>query len=238
MEINEIENKIINDDCLNILKQLPDKCIDLVLTDPPYIMDNHGGQLKADKYFSRKLTTKKHIDFICDDFDFENVTKEFLRILKKINIFIFCSNSQISRTMLFFEKLGYSVTCLVWDKPNPIPLCNGKYVSNLEFIIHIKEKGSYWNNDLSVKEKLKSFRYTAPINRIHPTEKPIELIQHLLKIGSQENDLVLDCFSGSGTTAIACSELKRRFICIEKDKQYWQKSVERLENYNRQLRLF
>jgi site-specific DNA-methyltransferase (adenine-specific) len=64
------------------------------------------------------------------------------------------------------------------------------------------------------------------------------MFEYLINVSSNENDLVLDCFSGSGTTAIACSELKRRFICIEKDKEYFQKSVERLENFNRQLRLF
>ena len=238
IDVKSIENTIINDDCMNILKQLPDKCVDLVLTDPPYIMNNHGGQVKADAAFARKLTTKKHIDFICDDFDYVFVFNEFIRVLKKVNIFVFCSNSQLSRTMDFFEKLGYSVTCLVWDKPNPIPLCNGKYVSNLEFIIHIKEKGAFFNNSLSSLEKLKSFKYPAPTDRIHPTEKPTKLMSHLLKIGSQENDLILDCFSGSGTTAIACHRLKRRFICIEKDKEYWEASVKRLEEEQRQGTLF
>lgn len=230
-------NKIYNDDCLNILKQLPDKCIDLVLTDPPYIMDNHGGKVNTGS-FKRALTNEKHIDFICQDFDFISIFNEFIRICKKVNIFIFCSNAQISRTMSFFEEKGYSVTCLVWDKPNPIPLCNGKYVSNLEFIIHIKEKGAYFNNDLSVREKLKSFNYNIPTNRIHPTQKPIELINHLLRIGSKENNLVLDCFSGSGTTAISAYNLNRRFICIEKYYDYWKASCERLEEHQSQLRLF
>lgn len=111
-------------------------------------------------------------------------------------------------------------------------------MSNLEFIIHIKEKGSYFNNDLSVKEKLKSFKYNTPTERIHPTQKPIELVSHLLRLGSKENDLILDCFSGSGTTAIACHKLNRNFICIEKDVDYYNASVERLENTKAQLKLF
>jgi len=60
----------------------------------------------------------------------------------------------------------------------------------------------------------------------------------LIENSSKENELVLDCFSGSGTTAVACSELKRRFVCIEKDKQYYEISCRRLEEYNRQLKLF
>lgn len=237
LNINDYIGKIVCADCMDILKELPDKCIDLVLTDPPYIMNNHGGIVHTGS-FKRKLTNEKHIDFICQDFDYLSVFKEFIRICKKLNIFIFCSNAQLSRTMRFFEDLGYSVTCLVWDKPNPIPLCNGKYVSNLEFIVHIKEKGAYWNNDLTVKEKSKSFRYNMPNNRIHPTQKPISLITHLLKIASNENDLILDCFSGSGTTAVACHNLKRRFICIERDIDYYKASVERLKNAQSQLKLF
>ena len=72
----------------------------------------------------------------------------------------------------------------------------------------------------------------------HPTIKPIGIFQTLINNSSKENDLVLDCFSGSGTTAIACHNLKRRFICIEKDKDYYEASVKRLEDAQKQLTLF
>ena len=74
--------------------------------------------------------------------------------------------------------------------------------------------------------------------RIHPTQKPVDLFGQILRDYSKENDLVLDCFSGSGTTAIACHRLKRRFICIEKDKDYYEASVKRLEEEKKQLTLF
>ena len=236
IEIESITNTIINDDCMNILKQLPDKCIDLVLTDPPYIIDMNGGKGKA--FGDRKLIKDKHIDFIAHDFDWENVFNEFIRVCKKVNLCIFCSNAQISRTMKFFEDKGYKVTLCVWDKPNPIPLCNMKLVNNLEFIVWVKEDKTPFNNELEVQDKLRSFKYPAPQERIHPTEKPIKLIRHLVNLFSNKNDLVLDCFSGSGTTAVACHNLKRRFICIEKDYDYWKASVERLENAKAQLKLF
>lgn len=72
----------------------------------------------------------------------------------------------------------------------------------------------------------------------HPTQKPVALLEYLIKTYSNEGDLILDNCSGSGTTAIACHNLKRRFICIEKDKDYWKASVERLENAQAQLKLF
>ena len=75
-------------------------------------------------------------------------------------------------------------------------------------------------------------------SRFHPTQKPIMLIEKQLALYSNPNDLILDCFSGSGTTAIACHNLNRRFICIEKDYDYWKASSERLENAKSQLNLF
>lgn len=237
MNFEDLINKIHHADCLDFMEQLPDKSIDLVLTDPPYIMDNHGGIVNGGA-FSRKLTKEKHIDFMCNDFNFESIANELIRISKKVNFYIFCSNAQISRTMRFFEDKSYSVTLLVWDKPNPIPLSNGKYVSNLEFIVCIKEKGAYFNNSLPMQNKLKSFKTVTPAIRNHPSEKPIRLISDLLNLKSKENDIVLDCFSGSGTTAIACHNLNRRFICIEKDKDYYEVSVNRLIEHQKQLMLF
>lgn len=74
--------------------------------------------------------------------------------------------------------------------------------------------------------------------RFHPTQKPLALFKWCLNLFSKENDLILDCYSGSGTTAIACSEINRRFICVEKDEFYFNKSVERLERYLQQPQLF
>jgi tRNA/tmRNA/rRNA uracil-C5-methylase (TrmA/RlmC/RlmD family) len=93
-----------------------------------------------------------------------------------------------------------------------------------------------WNNDLKALDVL-DFKICAN-ERIHPTQKPLNLISYLMARSTNENDLVLDCFSGSGTTAIACHNLKRRFICIEKDKDYYEASVKRLEDAQKQLTLF
>ena len=81
-------------------------------------------------------------------------------------------------------------------------------------------------------------KYARTNNELHPTQKPIALFEYLIKKSTKENDLVLDCFSGSGTTAIACLGTNRKYICIEKDKIYYQKSLERVEEYNKQLKLF
>lgn len=227
-------NKIINADCLDILKQLPDRCIDLVLTDPPYLVEIHGGTKSP--LAQRTAKVRDSIEFMANDFDFTRVSTELLRISN--NIVMFCSNAQISRTMAFFEKAGMRTSLCVWDKTNPAPLGFNKMVNNLEYIVIARGKGAYFNNNLPIEKKFMSFQYPTPANKEHPATKPIELFSDLINLFSKENDLVLDCFSGSGTTAVACHNLKRRFICIERDREYWKASCERLEQAQRQQTLF
>lgn len=220
MEIKEIENKIINDDCMNILKQLPDKCVDLVLTDPPYGIDYCGQLVKGEDF---KFVTNKNgwRNFGKKEWDNERpsfeVFKEILRVSK--NQIIWGGN-------YFADFLPSSQGWLVWNKgQRNFSLADGELAyTSFDKALRIFD---YARANQQNEEK-----------REHPTQKPVKLFEWCLTKYSKENDLVLDCFSGSGTTAIACSELNRRFICIEKDKEYWKKSVERLENYNKQLKLF
>lgn len=239
MDIKELENKIINADCLDIIKQLPNKSIDLVLTDPPYILTPHGGGKQG--LGDRATKIRDEIDFISFDFDFENVSNELLRICKIPNIIMFCSSMQLGRTLCFFESKGLRADVLVWSKPNPAPLSNGKYISDIEYIVYVHTKGSPWNDNAPIDYKKKTKIYPIITNKMdkqHPTQKPLSLITEMLSLHSFENDIVLDCFSGSGTTAIACHNLKRKFICIEKDKDYYDASLIRLEEAQKQLNLF
>lgn len=234
MNVEDLIGKITCADCMDILKQLPDKCIDLVLTDPPYIVATHGGTNSPLAKRSGKV--RDSIDFMANDFDFYGVSENLCRISNRV--VMFCSNSQVSRTMQFFEKKGMRVNLCVWDKPNPPPLGNNKLVNNLEYIVCASYEKAYFNNDLPVEKKLMSYKYPIQPNKSHPAEKPVPLFSELINLYTRENDLVLDCFSGSGTTAIACHRLKRRFICIEKDRTYWEASCKRLEDEKKQLTLF
>lgn len=222
--IGNLKNKITLGDSLEILKSLPDKCIDLILTDPPYELNLHGGSGMG-AFCERKLIKTKHIDFMAHGFDYATYFNEFIRICKKVNLYIFCSNQQITKIMSWFEAKGY--------------LVNKKYHSNAEYIVCVRESGATFNN-LSVAESTKVFSLPYPTdkNRFHPAQKPIELFKILIKRKSNENDLVLDSFSGSGTTAIACHNLKRNFICIENDETFYKKSVDRLKNVESQTSFF
>lgn len=213
-------NQIIHSDCLDIMKQLPDKCIDLVLTDPPY-----GIGESKDKNKSRSKLA------IAKDYGNKNWDKSIPQKIIFDEIFRVSKNQIIFGGNYFVEYLKNSPCWLVWDKNNG---CNDFADCELawtNFKTAVRKYKYTWHGMLQEDMKNKEFR-------IHPTQKPCKLFEMILRNYSKENDLILDCFSGSGTTAIACHNLKRRFICIEKDIDYYNASVERLKNAQAQMRLF
>lgn len=221
--------ELIQGDCLEKMKDVPNESVDLVLTDPPYELDNHGGG--TTDFAQRKLVKDLHIDFLSDSFDMDSFFNEVERVCKVINLIVFCSNKQVSSIMKFWEEKKYSTTLLVWDKPNPVPFGNGKYISSVEFMIYVRGKGAIYNN-IGYSEQLKTFRYGVPSakNRLHPTEKPIDLLERIIKIHSSENNVIIDPFMGSGTTGVAAKNLNRNFIGIELDPKYFKIAKERIEN--------
>ena len=220
IDIKDIENRIINADCLDILKQLPDKCIDLVLTDPPYGIGESCGKNK----------TRSHA---CQATDYGNKDWDKSIPSKKIfdEIFRVSKNQIIFGGNYFVEYLHNSNCWLVWDKlngKNDFADCELAWTS---FKSAVRKYTFLWNGMLQQNMKNKE-------KRIHPTQKPTDLFGMILRDYSKEGDLILDPFSGSGTTARACHNLKRRFICVEKDFDYWKASVKSLEDYQRQGVLF
>lgn len=115
-------------------------------------------------------------------------------------------------------------------KQNPIPSCNRHHLSDLEYIIMIREKGTYFAPHLKDTpiDDYRKFYLTTCSKGIHPAQKPVDLIRRFISLSSQEGDLVLDPFTGSGTTAIACQEENRNFIGFEKDEKYYNLASERI----------
>ena len=209
-------NKIKCGDCLEFMKKLPDKCVDLVLTDPPYNISQKSGGLREldfgewDKDDNHKLV-----------FD---ALKEIERICKG-TIIIFCGNQQFSYIYNFLENKDLITKCLVWLKPNPSVInCEYSYVTGQELIVYAKNRNTIFNPNF----KLSYFKYPFPNKRDHPTQKPIELIKELIVDCSKENDIILDPFLGSGTTAVACKQLHRNFIGVEISEKYCEIARSRL----------
>lgn len=224
MKLDDLIGKIINADCLDILKQLPDKCVDLVLTDPPYGIGYNNKKLQR-----KSSSSFKDIENDNGELDYCYLIQELERVAKTVIVF---GASCFFTSGCFNHNRG---RWICWDK-RTTELADNVFGPAFELA---------WTNKTSGYEKIYRVMHGGVINadgpntpRIHPTQKPVILFEKILIDYSKENDLVLDCFSGSGTTAVACHNLKRRFICIEKDPEYWKASCERLEQAQRQQMLF
>lgn len=224
--INENINKIINADCLDILKQLPDKCVDLVLTDPPYGI-SYQSKGRTDKY--DKILNDENLNWL------PLCLKELKRVSKDTAMwYIFCSWHKIDIFKQQIEKVKNVKNILIWNKNNfGAGDLQNDYAPKYEMIIFCND-----NKALNGKRMANVLNFAKTDNSLHPTQKPVDLFGVLIEKSSLENDLILDPFSGSGTTAVACNNLNRRFICIEKDPDYWRASVKRLEDARKQLSIF
>ena len=225
-------NKIINDDCLNILKKMPNECIDLVVTDPPYLVTSRGGSGTMGGYWTSELAHKglifKENQISCKDY-----LPELYRVLKEgTHCYIMINHINLIEMLNVATECGFKfIKSLIWDKGNKI--CGRFYMNCFEYILMFRKGSSRDINNCSTPDILSvPIKKVKDINgdNLHNTEKPIKLMEILIENSSNENDLILDPFMGSGTTAIACRNLNRKFICIEKDEEYYKKSIERFKN--------
>lgn len=223
---------IYNGDCFEFMQQLIDSGVkvDAIITDPPYELENHGGT-KA-PMAKRAAKVRDEIEFIAKGFDYDRCFEMMLQLCKVPNLLIFCSNKQITKIMSFFENKGLSTQLLVWNKTNPSPLCNGKYIQDIEFIVFVRGKNAPFNNSAptAIKYRVKKYPFVSPKQRIHPTQKPVDLMKELVELHTFEEQLVFDPFMGSGSTGVACKELNRGFIGCELNKDFCDKAKERIEN--------
>ena len=229
-------DKIYNMDCLEGMRQIPDGSIDLVATDPPYLIETQGGGIytQADKQYVKELNDIK------DGFRTE-ILDELCRVMKRINIYLFCSQKQIiPLTDYFVTKRGCNWNLLSWHKDNPVPACGNKYLTDTEYLLFFREKGVKLYGNFDTKKTW----FNTPLNQSdkekwgHPTIKPLGIVRTLIFNSSQEGQTVLDPFMGSGTTAIACIKEKRHFIGFELSKEYFDKAQRRIKAEQSQLTLF
>ena len=220
--IDKFLNKITLGDCLDVMKQLPDKSIELILTDPPYgegmskrgtIGSSNKGQVKdyGKSDWDDKIPEKIYFD-------------EMFRVSK--NQIIFGGNFMV-------EHINKNSPCwIVWDKHN-----TGNYadceLAWTSFPTAIRQFDYIWNGMIQQNMKEKEFR-------IHPTQKPVGLLENILReyYNKESKGIVADFFSGSGSVAIACYNLGIPFISVEKNLKHYEDSVQRLKEVQAQMRLF
>ena len=284
MKFEDMINTIINDDCLNILKDIPDGSIDAIITDPPYLyLKNQKLERPFDeeKFFNEAKRVLKDTGFIVLfgrgtsfyrwntilarlDFEF----KEELIWNKRRVSTIFNAIARIHETISihckgkgtinvckvpYIEMRKYDTKAIVDDIKRILSTINNpqnlkelmKYIEtgNLDFNKDIESKhhtslgkAKTYNRNIRTYRMIENGLQEKSIIEIqgehykmqHPTQKPIELLKRIIPLVTAENDIVLDCFSGSGTTCVAAKELGRRFIGIEIDPEYHKISLDRL----------
>lgn len=221
-------NKIYQADCLEFMKTLPDSCVDLVVTDPPYNDLTMFGSSKTGKgkhlgghgWFANDQVPEDEFNLF-----FLSVLQELQRILKpNKHIYIFCNHKVVDRFKPMFMRYFHYVNLLVWDKM--IMGLGWSYRNQHELIL----LGSKGNNKIRVMSKSNILRFKRFVNNKgrHPTQKPESIISELISNSSQEGELVFDPFIGSGTTAVAALKLSRNFLGCELESKYIQMANYRL----------
>ncbi len=224
---------LYNGNCFELMKGIADHSIDLIITDPPYEVSatNGGGTINKVKKLNQSLNDLVVAD-IHNGYDIEKFGNEALRIMKEPNIYFWCNKIQIPAYFDFWvnkHKCKFDIIC--WHKGNALPTYSNKYLSDTEYCLYFRKgKGKCFPQSY---EDAKTF-YIAPINQKdkklygHPTPKPVDIIERLVRNSSREGDFVLDTFMGSGSTGVACIQNNREFIGMELNETFFNTAYNRL----------
>lgn len=218
VDLNNLKNKVIWGDSLQVLKSIPSKSIPLILTDIPYGVVNRESS-------GIRTFDKEKADIV--NFDLEELLSELSRISSG-SIYIFCSTEQVSFLRGYLSDVSKMTTRLcIWEKTNPSPVnCQYIWMNGIETCVFARKSGATFNEHY----KNSVWRFPSGRRTFHPTQKPLELFEYIIKTSSNEGDLVLDPFSGSGTTAIAALKTNRNFFCIELDQEFADLSIQRINS--------
>jgi len=222
-------------DSFDLIKDIPSESVDLILTDPPYNLSPYStGNIK--------LPWRKEINNDLADWDKKAFNPidwvyEFKRILKYSgNIFAFTSYNLLGKWHEAFDSEFDTFQFMVWHKTNPIPkVRRAGFLNSCELIVCMWNKGHTWN--FSNQKEMHNFIET-PIcmgservkNPVHPTQKPLKVLEFIIRIASNRNDVVFDPFMGVGSTGVAALLNGRNFIGIEIDEYYFMAAEKRMQS--------
>jgi site-specific DNA-methyltransferase (adenine-specific) len=211
-------------DCLEVMRGLPDGSVDLVLADIPYgeVSQKSAGLRKLDR--GNADTCELHLP---------TMVSEYVRICKG-SFYVFCGTEQISEITSLFRQHGLTTRLGAWEKTNPSPMNGSRlWLSGLEFCVFARKPNATFN------EHCKKALWQAPSGRskVHPTEKPVALMERLIKASSYPGELVMDNTMGSGTTGVAALRAGRRFVGIERDENYFGVACQRIKSVDSPVQL-
>ena len=237
-KVEKIKTKtytVANGDCMRIFNQIPDQSIDLILTDPPYNIAQYStGNIPLP---GRTALNNDLAEWDLKTIDPFSLVSDFKRIIKPDgNIFVFTSYNLIGKWHEAFDSEFDTFQFFVWHKTNPAPkIFKNGFLNSCEMIACMWNKGHKWN--FSNQKEMHNF-FQSPIcmrperlsNPKHPAQKPVKLLEHIIKIASNEKDVILDPFMGVGSTGVAALKNNRKFIGIEIQKDYFQAAEKRIKD--------
>lgn len=221
-------NNVYSMDCIEGMKQLDDNSIDLIVTDPPYKTITGGkgngknsvrpkGMLDGNRKLFKHQNNIKIKDWI----------GELYRVLKDgSHCYIFTNSLNLKEMLNESEKAGFKLhNILIWEKNNCTP--SQYYMKNCEYVLFLRKGKAKWINDIGGSKTVHKFNNVIG-NKLHPTQKPLDLLQFYIENSSNEGDIVFDPFMGSGSTAVACIKTNRNYIGFEVDEEYISIADERI----------
>lgn len=220
-------NKIILGNAIELMKILPNESIDLVVTDPPYKTITGGDSDGANSVRPKGMLEGNRKLFKEQNVDPATWIPEVYRVLKQnTHCYIFTNTLNLQTMLSISEKAGFKLhNLLVWEKNNCTP--SQYYMKNCEYVLFLRKGKAKWINDIGGSKTVHRFNNIIG-NKLHPTEKPIELLKFYINNSSNDGDIVLDPFMGSGSTAVAALETNRNFIGYEIDPMYHEIAINRL----------
>jgi len=221
--------KLYNGDCLEVMDKLIEEGVkvDCIITDPPYGMSYQSNHRK-EKH--KKIENDSNLYWV-DDW----VDKIYKIMNEDTHLYSFISFHFVDVFKQALEKRFNFKNILIWEKNNTsMGDLTGDYAPKYEMILYC-HKG---RRELNGNREPNILKRSRTKNENHPTEKPVNLIEHLINKSTQKGETVLDCFMGSGTTGVACKSRERNFIGIELDKDYFKIAQDRIKNEGNQLSLF
>lgn len=222
---------LMQGDCLELMKQMPDGSVDMVLTDPPYKMNHSTGgctNIGMKERWKGNIKAGNTVMGFNTNIKFSDWLPGVYRILKDGgHCYIFCNDKNLQELFNSATMAGFRESnVLVWVKNNACP--NRYYMKNCEFVLFLYKGKAKPITDMGSKAAF----YCKSINGVykhHPTEKPIEMLEMLIKNSSNSENAVFDPFMGSGSSGVACVNTNRSFIGIELDEQYFKIAKNRIK---------
>jgi len=209
--------KLLQGDCLDLLKDIPSKSVDIIYTDPPYIPPEHSKTLT--KY---KKTLSEMV--ILESF-YKTYLQEIDRVLKDDGmLLIYCNSDSYAMFYIHLYPFVKKMRCFVWDKIS----------CSLGFTFRHQHEMILYGERMNMKcikcgtGDIFKYKVVKANEKTHPAEKPVELHKHILKNIVDENKVVLDTFMGTGSIGVACKELGCKYIGMELESEYFKIAMERI----------